>query len=308
MNGLSPLIRRGFFVSGIAALAGAAFYAGALVGPRGAAGTGTAPVGGRTSGPAARVGDAGSMFRNRFSVVDDPFAGTESVLLTPRPRADECLDGCPFSLRTVDARKGADACRQVLKSLRGHVSDLCRVAAIVHPDFARELELAIAREERLAASDGAFGEGTPGLRVLFIAMPRPDLGTNLFAVGVAVYDHRDPKFDEHRATPSPGGRRISITRIERRVAGEDRAELVAGDVSVHEVVPAAAVPPMTDAMRTILASRELERHFEGVATLQHGLHLEPDGSLVAYGQDLSPFPLRKNPELEEALRALLERP
>ncbi len=318
------------FASAIAVAAGAGFLAGRFLGGGGdtpassapsepldpLAGDAEAPLSGIELDPA--FFDAGSLFRSRFAAAA-PEEGVEAVLLTPGTKAGVCLDHCPMSLRVEDGAAGAKSLVAVLASLERPVTTLAEAAA-GQPQFADALRRAYGALAERAAAGAGPAQGVRPVRALFSHLPRTDVERGLHSVGLAVYDHEDPYFDEGAAPPAaqaagaPSGWRLSIARLERRQPGRAKADLVAGDVAVFLVVhdtagaPGAAdATPGPEAEALALARGPTGGHFEGLGGSQFGLLLQPDGTVLAYGPGAARKPLPLDRRLRRALAALLKR-
>lgn len=247
--------------------------------------------------------EVGSLFRGRFETADSPLDGVEAVLVTPKP--EECLDDCPLGLRVIGGEVGARTLAKILPSLD---PDLRRLVD------ARGMPAAVGerlkRAEAELAQDAAQGRaegGRPPTRALFIGMPRPDVASDAWSIGLVVTDVPDPHFDPPRAGDSPReSRSLFVTRVEALDA-RGKPRVLSGAVAVgrSEGRLSRPIPAHAAALATTFGS--LWGHFGSIPDEIVGVYLDPDGRLFGFGADLALRPLPESPVLRGALLALLRR-
>ena len=245
----------------------------------------------------------GSIFRSGLSTAQSPLEGVETVLVSPL--ADECLDNCPLGLRVVGGNAGKTTVAKILPSLVPNL-DAVEDAGGLPPGLVQWIREAEAVLGSRADTPGADDRHAP-LRALFISMPRPDLGKDIWSVGLAVHDMTDVHFDRGTAAPQ-GGHRLLISRVSRRAEGGGRSQVLSGALEIGQSAEGhglRAIPASATELGRAFGS--LWGHFGGLPEQVAGLYLSEDGRIFAYGPDLDLRLLPGNPELRRALEALLRR-
>lgn len=245
----------------------------------------------------------GSIFRNRLTSAVSPLEGFEAVVVSPR--ATECTESCPLSLRVIGGEQGTLYLEKIVTSLGPNLRALTRARGL-SPESARWIETGAA--SLAARKDPARMDPPDGnpLRALFIAMPRPDVGSRAHSVGLALGDLPDPHFDavDGEAGEHPGWL-LFASRLEQRTGPED--ERLWGAVAFVHVASRASWRPIPDSSPELgLAFGALWGHFAALPREIQGVYLDPSGGLHLFGSDLVLHDVTDE-DLRLALSALLRR-
>lgn len=250
-----------------------------------------------------RMRDGGSYFRARVRSGAGPIVAFEGLLLSDRP--SECLDGCPLGLRTVHPPAAEERRAALLASLDPYLDDLETASASV-PTLAATLRAVRAGQARAPDPSGRRPR-----RVLSLGIPRPEFGSHVAEVVLALYDHCDPHFDAARGIAcEPGGAHLVIVRLERHDVERSARDTIAGLVELESKPRSDDAPFATvgaGAEPVVRTIGPVNGHFAGVRGEVLGLYLDPEGVLFVYDETLVPLPIEPDPALVAAVRALVGR-
>lgn len=253
---------------------------------------------------AGSIRDGGSFYYARTANRLTPPTRIDGALFSDRK--DECTNGCPVGMRMIEGddafAQGANAVQSVGSSLDA----LAGAAADVDARFAETV-----RAVRVEQVVWTHPTAPRTRRVFSLGMPRPDYGDGAAMIVYCAYDHCDPIFDANRVEDCPsGGTHVLIARIERTTP-EGRT-IVAGLVEV-EVRPTPGAPGAEAtagpaAMPVMMVVAPVYMHFgAGRRGRVHGLFLDANGAIFAFGPDRAPHAVEATPGLRLALERVLRR-